>query len=168
MPNNPTVPLTAGLKLGAREIGERFVSEGLLVDSAGVDVVGAVAADPAANTVLGRLKAVAVALITLADVTSEILARMKATYPLGSALTLAANSGGAPVINVYSGSYIWTASTTGATIALQALGADGTTWTTIETIAAGGPPEGVVIAEGTSLRLFNPTNASVTASGKLG
>jgi hypothetical protein len=58
MSDNLITPAT-GAVLATKEIGGVHFPQNLLADLAGADVLGAVAATPAANSVLGRLKAIA-------------------------------------------------------------------------------------------------------------
>lgn len=56
---------------------------------------------------------------------------------------------------VRGGSYIWAATATawgGATVTLQALGPDGTTWLSVDSLTANGA-KGVVVGEGATLQL---------------
>lgn len=59
-----TTPLPAGTDI-AETIGGKAHSRAILFDVAGADAMGAVGASPAANTMLGRLKAIADAIATV-------------------------------------------------------------------------------------------------------
>lgn len=59
MADNVTTPVADGKVLAFKDIGGILFALNLLVDAAGQDVMGLVAASPAANTMLGRLKAIA-------------------------------------------------------------------------------------------------------------
>ncbi len=60
MADNLTTPVADGTKLAAKEIGSPPILYpwNLLADSTGADAMGLVVASPAANTLLGRLKAI--------------------------------------------------------------------------------------------------------------
>lgn len=58
MADNITTPTPDGKILAFKDIGGILYAWNLLADAAGVDVMGLVAASPAANTLLGRLKAI--------------------------------------------------------------------------------------------------------------
>lgn len=58
MVDNVTTPVPAGKVLALKDIGGALYALSLLVDPAGADVMGAVTANPAAFTALGRLKAI--------------------------------------------------------------------------------------------------------------
>ncbi|WP_066723561.1 hypothetical protein [Sphingomonas pituitosa] len=59
MADNVTTPVDAGKVLAFKDIGGILFALNLLADATGQDVMGLVAANPAANTLLGRLKAIA-------------------------------------------------------------------------------------------------------------
>lgn len=62
MADNLTTPFPTGTVLRTKDTGSGHLPESLLTDSVGIDAIGDVAASPAANTLLGRLKALATAL----------------------------------------------------------------------------------------------------------
>lgn len=59
MPDNLTTPVADATVLAAKDIGGVKFPQNLLNDAAGADAMGLVTATPAANTLLGRLKAIA-------------------------------------------------------------------------------------------------------------
>jgi len=89
-----------------------------------------------------------------------------ASYPLATNATLASGANTAPVTVTSSASYGWAYIFGGTTpsLALQALGPDGTTWQTIATVSASGA-QGIVIfagAAGAQIRLLNTGANSIT------
>lgn len=58
MADNITTPTPDGKILAFKEVGGILYAWNLLADAAGVDALGLVAASPAANTMLGRMKAI--------------------------------------------------------------------------------------------------------------
>lgn len=70
-------PLTVGTDIG-ETIGGKVYSRSLLSDTAGADAMGLVTAAPAANTLLGRLKALVDALIGTGSVKTSIDAQAPA------------------------------------------------------------------------------------------
>ncbi|WP_313534387.1 hypothetical protein [Sphingomonas sp.] len=64
MVDNVTTPVDAGKVLAFKDIGGILFALNLIADAAGTDVMGLVTASPAANTLLGRLKAIADLLAT--------------------------------------------------------------------------------------------------------
>ncbi|AGH48763.1 hypothetical protein G432_05180 [Sphingomonas sp. MM-1] len=58
MADNLTTPVADGSVLGTKDIGGVHLPKNVIVDQAGADAIGLVASDPAANSVLGRLKAI--------------------------------------------------------------------------------------------------------------
>ncbi len=64
MSDNVTTPVESGKVLAFKDIGGILFALNLLADAAGQDVMGLVAANPAANTLLGRLKAISDLLTT--------------------------------------------------------------------------------------------------------
>jgi len=63
MANNITTPVASGTTLATQDIGSGVhASKIMAVDSTGADAIGVVGAAPGANTILGRLKAIADAL----------------------------------------------------------------------------------------------------------
>ena len=65
MPDNLTTPVADGQILAAKDIAGVKFPWNLLADASGVDAMGLVSATPAANTLLGRLKAILDALTTI-------------------------------------------------------------------------------------------------------
>jgi len=63
MADNVTTPVPAGTALATKDVAGVQYPRTLIADEAGSDAVGAVGAAPAANTILGRLKAIADALL---------------------------------------------------------------------------------------------------------
>ncbi len=59
MADNISTPVDAGKVLAFKDIGGILFALNLLADAAGADAMGLVTASPAANTLLGRLKAIA-------------------------------------------------------------------------------------------------------------
>ena len=64
-----TTPLSAGTNV-SETIGGKEYGRSLLADTAGTDAMGVVGASPAANTLLGRLKAVVDAVLSLVGLTA--------------------------------------------------------------------------------------------------
>lgn len=65
-----TTPLPVGTNVSETINGKEY-GRSLLADTAGADAMGVVGSTPGANTLLGRLKAVADALLSLAGLTSS-------------------------------------------------------------------------------------------------
>lgn len=63
MADNLTSPVPAGTKIASKDVGGVHIPRNIITDEAGVDAIGAVGASPAANTLLGRLKAIADAVL---------------------------------------------------------------------------------------------------------
>jgi len=88
-----TTPIPAGTAAGALIDGKLF-GRNLLNDTAGADAMGLVADAPAANTLLGRLKAIAAGLAGLA--TEATLAALSAKLP--ASLGAKAQSGSLSIV----------------------------------------------------------------------
>jgi len=73
MADNITVPVPDGTTLATKDIGGVHASKIMAVDSTGVDAIGAVDTSPAANTILGRLKAIADALLGTIGISATAL-----------------------------------------------------------------------------------------------
>jgi len=84
-------------------------------------------------------------------------------YSLASNISIPANNGTAAQTVNPGGAYVWDAQFTGASIRLQSLGSDGTTWRDTATLTASGTYGSLVaIGVGTQVRLFNPNGAALT------
>ena len=58
MADNVTTPIADGTAMATKDLGGVHIPKNAIVDQAGADAVGLVTTTPAANTILGRLKAI--------------------------------------------------------------------------------------------------------------
>jgi hypothetical protein len=83
MADNVTTPVEAGKVLALKDIAGVLFAWNLLADAAGADAMGLVTASPAANTLLGRLKAVADLLTTQNGYLDGVETLLGAATPAG-------------------------------------------------------------------------------------
>lgn len=82
---------------------------------------------------------------------------------LAANITIGAGQAGPVISGIARGVYTLDLQFTGVSIKLQALGADGTSWRNVLTVAANGTyPGDIRIGANASIRLFNPNAAQVS------
>jgi len=73
MADNVTTPIADGTAMATKDLGGVHIPKNAIVDQAGADAVGLVTTTPAANTILGRLKAIYDAIAGTLTVSAESL-----------------------------------------------------------------------------------------------
>jgi len=92
------------------------------------------------------------------------MATQASSVQMASNMTLAATTGSATNVGIVSAGYIFSAIFTGAaSVALQALGPDAVTWTTVATLTGSGNNVGVALGSNAAVRLYNPNATSLTS-----